>query len=783
MNQEKQPKKLAENLELNNEALDSKGINLNNELNNEAQKLRDFRSKETLEDLESVREKIKNQNVDKQSLTLESARNALKKDIDNYVLADSKVDMLKKLRTFYRSRWGRWTRLAIGSSLTVAGLTSLAVGFLPGAFAALAGRVLMSATGSAIVALELQEGAALHAQTSRENIPAWKKAIGFLNRKSIEMREDDVNDISVYEARDRLANTVAQAKSIGSDLTDHKQINAFNLLVERASSIPENRRVQLMQALNNRLIRSGQKASWDELEALVSQRIADNKNLTFRSIEASAQRLQEKANLDQQNRKKRSLAIGAGFGVIAAVLGLDKIEHANTAAAGSEGLKNLGSKIGKNISDFIAKSQDFIAKPQLALPEFNVRHYENFVGQAHTMEAPAIKANFAATLTNSETDLIRSKTLSSHLVEKSFGNYDGENLSARLNFSTKLHRGDLPIVNVSNDVDGKWVTYYEDGRNAMGVEVADPRHVSVKLNDAGEIIGSKITKIPGANGIKIIESPAPMTHAPSIQIVEPAEPVKPEIQIISEPTPAPSSIEIITKPQHVEAPAHIEVVEAPKSVPQVEVITEPQDVKPQVEVLSQPTPAPVETIEVKEHTPAVEVIAEPETVKPSVLSEPKVEPVVMPQSQPLEAEIEPIKTESPVLPQVEKPAVIETQELPKMDTPEVKPEPIEVKVESAPEVKAPVVEHPAETGESIPQKSFDEAPKSDEVIPHKSWEPNSTEAPMDTSEPKVDSSIKVEEPVAATKIEQPAADSTAVPQKNFSETVEQNTESIPTKQF
>lgn len=738
MNKENQPEIFNEQPEHGRQA---KAIT-ESKLSNEAKKLYDFRAQKTLENLETVRANIQNNKTTDSAFTLESARIALKNDIENYVKADNTTDLFKKLRTFYRSRWGRWTRLAVGSGLTVAGLTSLAVGFLPGAFAALAGRVLMSATGSAIVAQELQESSALHAETSRNNIPVWKKALGFLNRKSIEMREEDIDNLSVYEARNRLARTTAQAKSIGSNLSDHKQTTALNLLINRASSIPENRRLQLMRALNNRLVKNGQKANWNELEALVNQRITQNQNLTFRSIEEGAQRSQNKANLDQKNRKKRSLVTGVGFGSIAGLIGLDKLEHVSNATTliDTDNLKEITPKIDTNI--------DIIPEPYTPMPSLNAGQYENYVGNYDypTVNEQVIKADFATTLTKPEINIIREKTLSSELVEKSFGSYDGENLSARLNFATKLHRGDLPIVKINNTYDGKWITYYEDGKNALGVNVADPRNISVKLNDAGEIIDSKV--------IKVGDSIAPTTNTPTIEIVEPSLPddhqieiidepkTVPQIKVISEPVSAPTNIEISSEPQPIEAPS-IEVIDEPKVIPEIEVIDEDSIAEPVVE--SEPTEPEVINLE---ETQQVEVMSEPEVIEPEVAPEP--------------IEVESVKVEVQSVPEVEQ--SVETQELPKADDIEVEPKLEEVKIEPTQETQAP--------DELIPQKNIDEA-TSDEVIPHKSWE----------VEPKTESNIlEQQEPVVSEKVEEQIADSNNVPQKSISEPVESES-IIPIKQF
>lgn len=660
----------------------------------EAMKMRQERAEQTLEDLERIRAEIKDKNLNDESegaFTKEEVAEAIKenlqKDIEEYLGgAESKTEFVYKLRSFYKSKWGRYTRLAVGSGLTVAGLTSLAVGFLPGAFAALAARVLMSATGSAIAAQELQEGAALHKETSKTEISKSKKIWGFLRRKSIELDSDDIENISVYDARRKLSKMVADAHAIGSDLSDHKQKDAIELLARKSAQIPEHRKKQLIEALNKRLIKKGKKANWNELELMIADRVASNQNLQFNAIESSAKKYQSIAEQNQQERKNRSLKIGAGMGTIAALTGLNKIIHASDSAHFAkdviDSVKNtINSTLENNklpeISDVIDNASpnvpsldnNFVdTNPSVVdlAPSYSAQNSVDYplgsYDHNYAPSEPAITSNFATTLTKQEADLVRFNTLSSDVVDKAFDS--SNDLSAKLNFATKLHRGDLQIVDIVEDVDGKWMTYYEDGKNALGVEVADARYVSVKVDSMGEIIDAKVDTIHEGE-FSIPQATPAIEHSP---IETPVEMPTQNIESIQEVTPvveAPHSPEII---QEVNSADTIESVEI-DTIPQV-------DINHSVE-LEPAMPEKIEAIE---------------------------------------------------MPHVEEPVY---EEIPQIDMSE--------NIEHV-ELETPQVEAPAY--ESIPEKDFAPIEQNyEEAIPHKSWEEQVVEPQYDTI-PQKDMSVE-----------------------------------------
>lgn len=685
----------------------------------EAMKMRHERVNKTLEDLESVRAKINKQelssiaseNTYNTEDVAEAVKESLQEDINEYLGgAESKTEFLYKLRSFYKSKWGRYTRLAVGSGLTVAGLTSLAVGFLPGAFAALATRVLMSATGTAIAAQELQEGAALHKETSKTEISKSKKIWGFLRRKSSELDSDDIENISVYDARKKLSKMVADAHAIGSDLSDHKQKDAINLLAKKASQIPEHRKKQLIEALNKRLAKKGQSADWHELELMIAERVYNNPNLQFSTIEKSAKKYKDIAEKNQKNRKKRSLKIGAGVGALTALTGLNKFIHigdsVNTTKDIIDSVKNTVNSIATdnklpNISgvaehiDSNTPSLDnsFVDTTPSATdlaPSYGDDNHISYpvsnYDYSYTPSEPAITSNFATTLTKQEADLVRFNTLSSDVVDKAFDS--SSDLSAKLNFATKLHRGDLQIVDMTNDVDGKWMTYYEDGKNAIGVQVADARYVSVKVDSMGDILDAKVDIIHEGE----FSIPEPTSVTPTTPIETPAEmPVQ--------------NIESV-KVENIEEVSPVIEVEAPHAS---DIIHEA---------------VPTDTIE------AVEVDAAPNLdINHS------------------------IELEEPVLPEQ-----IETVEIPHIEEPiptyeEIPQVEISENIEHV-ELEAPQVETPAY--DTIPEKDFTPVEQNyEEAIPHKSWD-----------EPVVEPSYD-EIPQKEISVEQVEINEDTIPEKSF----------------
>ncbi len=673
--------------------------------------LRQERAEKTVNDLERVRSQIGNttevdqdNNVQDVETVTKAIKEDLRKDIQDYLQdTNTKTEFLYKLRSFYKSKWGRYTRLAVGSGLTLAGLTSIAVGFLPGALVALAGRVLMSATGSAIVAQELQEGAALHKETSKTELSKTKKAWGFLRRKSIELDGSDVEKLSVYEARKKLSKMVAQAHAIGSDLSDHKQEDAIELLAKKAVQIPQHRKLQLIMALNKRLTKQGQRANWEELELMISERVANNKNLHFNAITFSANKYKDGAEKSQKNRKKNSLMVGAGMGIVSALTGFNKLIDAKDA------VNSLG-----DIADFV-ETENKVGKPDVLvptspaetqlpasksdLPALTVGQIETGVStnlntdnmidypvsrEAYSSYSTNIHSNFATTLSKEEASLVRWNAMSSDLLSKAFGD-DGENLSAKLNFATKLHRGDLEIVDVVNDTDGKWMTYYEDGKNALGVKVADARYVRVKVDFAGEVIDANVDKAHEGE-VYIPQS------TPTVEVVE-MEPVK---------TPT------LTPEQNVES---IEEV-----VPVKEIEVAPTMPAPQIETVE-------EIIPVKEvdlpHTPETIYEVNPiDTIK--------------------EVEVPVIEPETPAYEEIPQVDISENAEQVEIEAPQID---ANQSIEQV-EVEAPRIEIPEY--DNIPEKDFEPVPVEqnyEEAIPHKSWDEKVVEPTYDEI-PQKDISIE-----------------------------------------